>query len=382
MKLAIIGANEFQTRLITKCKENNIETHVFAWEDGAIGKEYCNFFYPVSIVQKEIILEKCIEIGVDGILSIGSDLAMLTVNYVAEKMGLIGNSSISTVLSTNKYEMRKELTYNMVNCPQFVVIKEENLNDYKNIKISLPLIVKPTDRSGSRGVTKVEKYTELEAAIINAFTESFSKEAIVEQYISGKEYSMEFMSDNGNHSFLAITEKFTTGAPSFIEKAHLQPARIDSNLLNEAIEIAKMGLDALKINNGASHVEIKVESGKVFIIEIGARMGGDFIGSDLVELSTGIDFTQLVLDKALNREIKIEKQYDKYSLVYFIFDNDDYLKINKNYLLIKDYIIDYEIEDKNEYTTVTDSSNRHGYIIFQFDNFEEFEKVNNILLIS
>lgn len=379
MKIAIIGANEFQNKLILKCKEKNIETHVFAWEDGAVGKEYCDYFYPVSIVEKEKILDKCKEIGIDGILSIGSDLAMLTVNYVAEELNLIGNTIESTILSTDKFEMRKAFLNNNVSCPKFMIVKE-NIKDLKNKEIDFPCIVKPTDRSGSRGVTKVEKYEELEIAIKKAINESFNKKVILEQYIGGKEYSMEFISDNGNHTFLAITEKFTTGSPNFIEKAHLQPARINNETLERAIEVAKKGLDALMVKNGASHIEIKIENNNIFIIEIGARMGGDFIGSDLVKLSTGIDFTELVLYKCLDKEIKANKLYNKHSFVYFIFDEEDILKVKNNYNILKPYIVEENIEKKDKYNKVTDSSNRHGYILFQFDKYDEFKEVEKILL--
>lgn len=92
-KLAIIGANDFQRQLILKAKDMGLETHVFAWEDGAVGKANADYFYPISIIEKEQILEKCKEIGIDGICSIASDLAVLTVDYVAEKMGLNANST-------------------------------------------------------------------------------------------------------------------------------------------------------------------------------------------------------------------------------------------------------------------------------------------------
>ena len=92
-KLAIIGAALFQEPAILKAKAMGLETHVFAWEAGDPGEKMADFFYPISIREKEEILEKCREIGIDGIISIASDLAMVTVNYVAENMGLTGNST-------------------------------------------------------------------------------------------------------------------------------------------------------------------------------------------------------------------------------------------------------------------------------------------------
>lgn len=379
MKIAIIGANEYQAKLILKCRENNIETHVFAWEDGAVGKQYCDFFYDISITEKEKILKKCIEIGVDAVLSIGSDLAMITVNYIAADLNLVGNSLFCTKISTDKYEMRKALSEKGVPCPKFKKVK--GLFNNSDIEDMItPLIVKPTDRSGSRGVNKINNINELKEAINKAKNESFCKEVIVEEFIDGKEYSMEFFSDNGKHSFLAITEKFTTGAPNFIERAHLQPGRIKEETLLKAIEVAINGLNALEICNGASHVEIKVDRDAIFIIEIGARMGGDFIGSELVRLSTGIDFTEAVMNKSLGKISNIEKKYNKYSFVYFIFNEDDLNNIIKNYKYLNKYIIEKDLPINNIFTSVTDSSNRYGYILFQFGTYSEYLEVEDILL--
>ena len=88
-KLAIIGASYLQLPLIQSAKRRGIETHVFAWQSGDVGEKEADFFYPISTVEKEQILDECRRIGIDGICSIASDLAMITVNYVAEQMGLV-----------------------------------------------------------------------------------------------------------------------------------------------------------------------------------------------------------------------------------------------------------------------------------------------------
>ena len=106
-KIVIIGANNFQMPLIKKVKKLGYETHVFAWKEGAVGAKYADYFYPISIVEKDEILEKCKEIKPDAVLSVASDLATITVNYLAEKLGLIGNSLECTRISTNKFNMRK-----------------------------------------------------------------------------------------------------------------------------------------------------------------------------------------------------------------------------------------------------------------------------------
>lgn len=91
-KIVIIGANDFQNPLILKAKEMGFETHVFAWKDGSVGERTADFFYPISIVERDRILKECKKIRPDAVASIGSDLAMLTVNEVAGSLGLPCNS--------------------------------------------------------------------------------------------------------------------------------------------------------------------------------------------------------------------------------------------------------------------------------------------------
>ena len=104
-----------------KAKQLGLETHVFAWAANDVGERIADYFYPISIVEKEEILSKCVEIGVDGVCTIASDLAVITVNYVADKMGLIGNSLDCTLKSTNKHDMR--------NCFEINDITDEEVTD-------------------------------------------------------------------------------------------------------------------------------------------------------------------------------------------------------------------------------------------------------------
>ena len=106
-RLIIIGASYLQLPLILKAREMGIETHAFAWEEGAVAKSYCDYFYPISIVEKDTIVNEARRIQPDGVASIGSDLAAVTVNYIANELGLTGNSLETTALTTNKYLMRK-----------------------------------------------------------------------------------------------------------------------------------------------------------------------------------------------------------------------------------------------------------------------------------
>ena len=153
-KIVIIGANSFQNPLILKAKEMGYETHVFAWKDGSIGERTADYFYPISIVEKEAILEECRRIQPDAVATIASDLANITVQYLAEQLGLPHNSDNCIYISTNKFAMREAFSKHGVPTPGFVSVCEGD--DYAKAVESMqfPMIVKPTDRSGSRGIMR------------------------------------------------------------------------------------------------------------------------------------------------------------------------------------------------------------------------------------
>ena len=371
-KIAIIGANDFQNPLILKAKKLGYETHVFAWQDGSIGEKTADFFYPISIVEKDKILEKCQEIGIDGITTIASDLATVTVTYVAEKMNLVGNSIKCCKKSTNKYEMRKALLEGGVATVKFAKVSSDNYHKYVD-NMELPLIVKPTDRSGSRSITKITDRDELEEAIKRAERDSFEKNAIVEEFIEGKEYSAEGISFKGKHTFLAVTEKKTTGAPNFIETGHIEPAPISDEVRAKIYTELEKALDALEITNGATHSEFKITpNGEIRVIEIGARMGGDCIGSDLVQISTGYDFVKMVIDVAIGKAPVFEQvTKPQIAAIKFIFNKNDLGIYEKAKKEIPECI--YRVSDIGEVEShqVIDSSSRFGFYILSTDDFKK-----------
>lgn len=364
-KIAIIGASELQNPLILKAKEMGYETHVFAWECGDIGEKTADYFYPISITEKEEILEKCKAINVDAVCTIASDLGNVVASFVARQMGLPANSEYCIKVSSNKYEMRKAFAENNIAVPQFFELSNTDSLDLLG-EIQYPVIVKPTDRSGSRGITKLDSLKGLGEAIKKAIDLSFEKKAIVEEYIEGNEYSMECISFEGEHKMLAVTKKYTTGAPHFIETGHMEPSDLSEQAIEKAKEEIFKALDALDIKMGASHPEFKVDrEGNIKIIEIGARMGGDCIGSDLVRLSTGYDFTKMVIQTALGEKPHFEKVKEPSNVaVKYIFSKGDY----DNYLELKKSnpeIVKYSSEILVDESDIVDSSSRFGFYIIE-----------------
>ncbi len=295
--IAIIGASYLQLPLIEKAKEMGFVTHVFAWAANDVGERAADHFYPISITEVDAIADQCRKIGICGICSIATDLGNYTVNYVANQLGLPGNSMDSTVKCTNKFEMRKAFQKNRDPSPKSILV--DTCSDLNAFSLVYPVIIKPTDRSGSRGITKLDSSDGLTKAVDWAINNSIEKKALIEEYIEGQEYSVEGISYNGEHHILAVTLKYTTGAPNFIETGHLEPAPVNKETYKRIEAVVIHALDTLGIQNSASHSEIKIDdSGNIHIIEIGSRMGGDCIGSDLVYLSTGIDYLRAVIQVA------------------------------------------------------------------------------------
>lgn len=364
LNLAIIGASYLQLPLIEKAKEMGYTTHVFAWAAGDVGEAAADVFYPISIVEKEKILEKCREIEICGICSIASDLAMITVNYVANALNLVCNDLDATMKSTNKHLMRQAFEKNGDPSPKSILVDDKtNLN---TLDLRYPIIVKPTDRSGSRGIYKLDDPENLAQAVADAMEQGFEKKALIEEFVEGKEYSVEYISFQGRHCFLAVTQKYTTGAPHFIETGHLEPAPLTAEILAEIQNIVPHALDSLGLQNGASHTELKIASdGAIRLIEIGGRMGGDCIGSDLVLYSTGYDFVRMVIQVACGQEPDFTQVMAPHAVESrFIFTQEDLFAFQRIQRETPDKIlklVDYHPENIGK---VTDSSNRAGcYIV-------------------
>lgn len=365
-RLAVIGASYLQLPLVKKAKEMGLEVHCFAWEECAVCKDFADSFYPISIIEKEEILKVCQKLGIDGICTIASDVAAPTVAYVANKMGLVGNKHEAAVRANNKYRMRQAFIKAGVPCPQFNMVT--SIKEIENIAWNYPVIVKPVDRSGSLGVTKILTPEEVVPAVEKALSVSFRKQTMIEEFIEGREISVEFISFQGKHYPLQITDKVTTDAPHFVELEHHQPSTLSDDMFTIIYDITRRALDALGLTNGASHSEYKItKEGRIAIMEIGGRMGGDFIGSNLVQLSTGYDFVKGVIEVALGVFKEPVKTFSKHSGVFFLCKETEQLKNAIENWRDNPVFVEGEITD-TELRNVTCSADRSGYAIYQADN--------------
>ena len=362
-RIAVLGANEPLIPFYRQAKALGYEVIGIAIEKGAVCKPYCDRFYPVSFADKDQVVEICRQEKVDGILSFSLESALPTVVYVAQKLGLVSNSKESVDLTQSKFAQRQALEMAGIPVPKYFLV--ESTADLNKVRCRFPVIVKPVDSGGSQGICKVETQEKLVEAYQYAVEYSRTSKAIVEEFVDGREFSVEYISHQGKHYFLQITDKVTSGAPRFVEMQHHQPADIPEAVWERIKEMVEGALTTLKIENSASHTEIKWNSDdELFIIETGARMGGDFISSDLVRLSTGYDFVEGAIKLAVNQFEEPVFTKSMHSGVYFYSklapEVGEMIKQHKKWPEIVEW--EYSEEPLME---VKSNADRRGYFIYQ-----------------
>ena len=329
-KLVILGTSEHINPVIERAKSLGFETHVFSWNAGEIGENTADFFYPISVANHEQICEHCRRIGPLGVVSLSSDLAAITASYIAEQLCLAGNGYQQTLQITNKLRCRRILAKTGIPQPNFVGIGDEiSVADCK--KIEFPVIVKPTDRSGSRGVKKILNRSELLRGLSTARDISFERRAIAEDYVIGRHFSCECISYHGEHRILAYTKRENIeGLSYFLEHIHSQPANLTDEQRHRVDYVVQCALNALAINNGASSVEFVIDlDNQLKVIEVTPSMYGDFIGTDLVPVSTGFDYLKMVLDIACGSAPDFKKSANTASVCsQIIVCKNDVRKLN------------------------------------------------------
>ena len=362
-KIAVLGANEPSIPFYRQAKALGYSIIGIAWAEGAVCKEYCDKFYPVSFAEKEKVLEICKAEHIDGITSFSLESALPTVVYVAKAMGLVSNDELCLKLTENKYSQRQAFEQNGLPVPKYKKVKKGDL--LQGFDLECPIIVKPLDSGGSQGITKLDSQEGLKEALEDAFDHSRTEQAIIEEFIDGREFSVEYLSCKGKHYFVQITDKVTSGAPHFVELQHHQPADIPEDMASRIKNMVEKALTALKIENSPSHTEIKLNSrGDLYIIEIGARMGGDFITSDLVRLSTGYDMVKGALALAVGQFVEPQMKRILFSGVYFYSQLAPFVgKVIENHSQYPD-IVEYELKE-GPLVEVHSNADRSGYLLYQ-----------------
>lgn len=359
MKLAVIGASAGQLPLCLKAKEMGLETHCFAWAKDAVCKDVVDYFYPISILEKDVILEKCKELNVDGVVSNASELTAEVASYVSERLGLNGVPYMVLKQSHDKYFVRY-LSNRVKGLSKSIYYKyeESDLGVY-------PCVVKPCEGSAKLGVSFCNSKENFAKAIQYA-REATKGEILVEEYIVGKELSVESISFKGEHQVIQITDKDSSSAPHFVELGHHQPAAISSYLKCEIENIIPCLLKEIGYTNGASHVEFKYNGNDIYLIEVNLRGGGDDISNKLVQMSSGIDYLRCMIEVAIGTFRKpIRVSEPAYAGIYYLCkQTENYFQFfesaSNNEWFVEGKIYNRKLKESHS------NYERDGYLIYKW----------------
>lgn len=315
--------------------------------------------------------------GIDSVVTAATDKPLVMMARIAEKYGFPFYSVETAQWSTDKFQMKQRFVEGGVLCAKGRLVKSVE----ETADMVYPVIVKPRDNSGSRGVKLCRSKEELAASMSEAFEVSKLDTVLVEEYIEGPEYSIEGLHYDGKAEVIQFTEKKTTEFPYNVELGHKQPANLTDEQKNAIREIvAKIGR-ALKFENCPSHTELKINERGIFVIETSPRLGGDYITSTLVPLSTGINMENQLLHIALGEKVDTTiGRFDKASGVCFlnlpcgkISAIDDTIKEVETWPNVMEFST--SLKDGDEIHPITSSLNRYGQFIIQANNREEVDNL-------
>lgn len=321
--------------------------------------------------------------GIDAIVTAATDKPLVMMARIAENYGFPFYSVETAQWSTDKFQMKERFEMGGVPHAQGRLISKAEEAE----GLVFPVIVKPRDNSGSRGVKLCRSKEELEASMNEALEVSKLDTVLVEEFIDGPEYSIEGLHHDGKSEVIQFTEKKTTEFPYNVELGHIQPAKISEENQQKIREIvAKIG-PALHFENCPSHTELKINERGIFVIETSPRLGGDYITSTLTPLSTGVNLEDELLKISLGVTVNPVPKAVQYSGVrFFSFEEGSVIKHIPNSEFVKTWphVVDFSfnLKEGEKVNRITSSLNRYGHLTLTAGNrdaieeaFDKYEKV-------
>ena len=381
-KVLIFGVGELQRSIILRAKRMGLYTVGIDPCADAVCRDDVDAFEVVPGQDYEAHCAVVEKYGIDAIVTAATDKPLVMMARIAEKYGFPFYSVETAQWSTDKFLMKQRFIEGGIPCARGRLIHSaDEAND-----LYCPIIVKPRDNSGSRGVKLCRSMEELQTSMSEALEVSHLDTVLVEEYIEGPEYSIESLHHDGKSEVIQFTEKKTTEFPYNVELGHIQPANISDENNQKIREIvAKIG-KALNFENCPSHTELKINNRGIFVIETSPRLGGDYITSTLTPLSTGVNLEDELLKISLGEKISPCPQSVQYSGVrFFAFEEGNIIKHipDANFVKTWPHVVDFSfnLKEGDSVNQITSSLNRYGHLTLVAGNrasiedaFEKYER--------
>ena len=312
-KLLIIGAGIGQIPLIERAHKRGLHVTVVSKPGEYPAFKIADDIWYIDIYDYEAIAQKAKENGIDAVLTDQNDLVMPAVAYVAERLGLPGNTPEVVDAYCNKNVFMNHCDAAGITTPCHQEIRDAGF-DFSAFPKPLPWIVKPADSQSSIGVVKVQSVEEARQALEAALKLSHSGTAILEEFFVGKEIVCEGFIDEGEYYNLGFADRnYFKLEKLLIPTQTIFPSVMDKRILDRIIENEKKLARYNHPHFGMVHAEwlVNEESGEIRPVESALRGGGVYISSHLIPLATGIDINEVLLDKALGNEVNTAEIFSR-----------------------------------------------------------------------
>lgn len=382
-KILLLGGSAQQIVAIKTAKKLGYYTIVCDFLTDNPGQYVADKFYLVSTTDKDAILEVAKKEKIDGILAYASDPAAPTAAYVAEKLGLPGSPYESVEILCNKDRFRKFLKENNFCTPDADGFQniDDAKNDLKNNRFKFPVIVKPVDSSGSKGVSKIDNYEDIEDKLDVAMSYSRSKKIIIEEFVEkyGYQVAGDGLSVDGKLVFYCFANDHFNSkcvnpyVPISASFPYNMPEEIHIKIADEVQRL----LTLLNMKTTTYNFDIRIDDEyNVYLMEIAPRDGGNYI-PQIIKYATGVDLVEYSIlgcmgEKIDNVELVKAKGYWAYFATHS-YENGilDYVDIKKD--VLKNNIVDnYIIKNTgDEIKAFTGANTTLGCLIMKFDSMEQ-----------
>ena len=387
-RVLMLGGSMQQIPIIKLAKEMGLYVITCDYTPENIGHQYADEYHNVSTTDMEGVLALAKKLNLDGIIAYASDPAAPTAAYVAEKLGLPGNPYESVKLCTEKDLFRAFLSEYGLNAPRAKgYIDYEDA--YKEIdQFQFPVMVKPVDSSGSKGVIKIYNKDELKSAVEEALSYSRGKRFIIEEFIKKKGYQVsgDGFSVDGKLVFTSYGNELYSsagGTREYVALGEFWPSLLSPKMKEKVDgEIQKL-ITALKMKTCAYNIEVIVDQDdNVYILELGPRNGGSYI-PQLIQYATGVDLVKYTILGALGEDCsdlhmaKTHGCYSNYMIMSYVKGKFKGIRFDpdfKEHNLLEVHCTYKEGDQVEPYKNTTNSM---GTILFKADSVEEMIKITS-----
>ncbi len=300
--ILILGAGVMQVPAIRIARAKGWRVIVADGNPEALAAGMGDRFEHVDLKDRDRLLEIArvhARTGLDGVFTAGTDFST-SVAWVAEHLGLPGISYQTALRATDKFLMREAFLRAGVPSPFFVswTGAGDPLTQLPS-DLRFPLVIKPVDNMGARGVRRVDNTSEVRAACDSAMRLSRSSRVIIEEYMKGPELSLDAVVYRGEVTVCGIADRHIFFPPHFVEMGHTIPTALDGPTVREIEAVFVAGIHALGIDNGAAKGDIKLTASGPMVGEIAARLSGGYMSGWTFPLSSGVEVTEAAMNVAV-----------------------------------------------------------------------------------